>query len=177
MFSNKLISIIFLLFMAFICLTIPTVRMRAVAAYHIARLHMQPFPTANSLPNPVPKQRFIDTWGAARSNGRKHEGVDIFAKRGTPVISNIDGVVWKLEENRLGGTSVWLYGAGGTLHYYTHLNAYAENLHEYQIIKRGDVIAYVGNSGNAKTTPPHLHYGIYLNGKAVNPYPLLNKQS
>lgn len=107
--------------------------------------------------------------GARHDGGRKHEGVDIFAKRGTTVVSNIDGVEWQLENNRLGGISVWLVGSGGAFHYYTHLDQYA-NIQPYQIIKRGDVIAYVGNTGNAKITPSHLHYGIYVNGKAINPY-------
>lgn len=144
--------------------------------YQMVYLSFQALPKENSLPNPVPKQRFIDTWGAPRSGGRKHEGVDIFAKRGTPVVSNIDGIVWKMENNRLGGTSVWLFGAGGAFHYYTHLDRYG-NIKPYQYVKRGDIIAYVGNTGNARKTPPHLHYGIYVRGKAINPYPLLNKKS
>lgn len=145
-------------------------------AYQMVYLSFQALPKENSLPNPVPKQRFIDTWGAPRSGGRKHEGVDIFAKRGTPVVSNIDGIVWKMENNRLGGTSVWLFGAGGAFHYYTHLDRYGK-IKPYQYVKRGDIIAYVGNTGNARKTPPHLHYGIYVRGKAINPYPLLNKKS
>lgn len=146
------------------------------AQYQMVKLGFEPLPRENSLPNPVPKQRFIDTWGAPRGGGRKHEGVDIFAKRGTPIVSNIDGVVWKMENNRLGGTSVWLMGSGGALHYYTHLDRYGD-IKPYQWVNRGDVIGYVGNTGNAKTTPPHLHYGIYVKGKAVNPYPLLDKKS
>lgn len=155
---------------------LPDVRLRAKAYGYVLYFQTQPLPKANSLPNPVPKQRFIDTWHAPRGGGRKHEGVDIFAKRGTPIVSNIDGIVWKMENNRLGGTSVWLAGAGGAFHYYTHLDKYA-NIKPYQYVERGTVIGYVGNTGNAKNTPPHLHYGIYVNGKAINPYPLLNKKS
>lgn len=168
-------SLVVLLFAVIFALS-PEWRLRGVAYWHIALFHLQPLPKANTLPNPVPKHRFIDTWGAPRSGGRKHEGVDIFAKRGTPVVSNIDGIVWKMENNRLGGTSVWLVGAGGAWHYYTHLDKYA-NIQPHQYVKRGTVIAYVGNTGNAKTTPPHLHYGIYVRGKAINPYPLLDKKS
>lgn len=172
---KKFIAIILILFGATFALS-PELRLRGTAYWHIALLHLQPLPQANSLPNPVPKHRFIDTWGAPRGGGRKHEGVDIFAKRGTPIVSNINGVVWKLENNRLGGTSVWLIGAGGAAHYYTHLDKYGD-VRPYQYVKRGHVIGYVGNTGNARTTPPHLHYGIYVRGKAVNPYTLLNKKS
>ncbi|SSY80494.1 Glycyl-glycine endopeptidase ALE-1 precursor [Alysiella crassa] len=175
MFSRNTFIIIALFFLTmFTMMLVNPIPVRA--QLQIAKLWLQPLPSANSLPNPVPKQRFIDTWGAPRGGGRKHEGVDIFAKRGTPVVSNIDGVVWKMENNRLGGTSVWLIGAGGAFHYYTHLHKYAD-IQLYQYVKQGQVIAYVGNTGNARTTPPHLHYGIYVNGKAINPYPLLNKKS
>lgn len=175
MFKKLLLCIVLLFVLAWTLWQQPEIQRNLVAHAQMFRLSRQALPTAGSLPNPVPKQRFVDTWGAPRGNGRMHEGVDIFAKRGTPIVSNIDAVVWKLENNRLGGTSIWLYGAGGALHYYTHLDSYAPDLQRYQIIKRGQIIGYVGNTGNAKTTPPHLHYGIYIQGKAVNPYVLLNK--
>lgn len=94
--TTKKISL--LLAMAWLMLAIGHADLRRMhmAVFHGIRLWTQPLPEPNSLPNPVPKHRFIDTWGAARSGGRKHEGVDIFAKRGTPVVSNIDGVVWKI---------------------------------------------------------------------------------
>lgn len=155
----------------------PALRVRATALFHITRLWLKPLPTNNSLNNPVPKHPFIDTWGAPRGNGRKHEGVDIFAKRGTPVVSNTDAVVIKIGNNRIGGQSVSLWGAGGLVHYHTHLHDYGD-IALYQYLPKGTVIGYVGNTGNAKTTPPHLHYGIYTaNGKAINPYPLLKKKS
>ena len=144
--------------------------------YHYTVLSFYALPGANSLSNPVPNQRFIDTWGAPRSGGRKHEGVDIFAPRNTPVIAAFDALVYDIGDNALGGRSVWLMGPGGAFHYYTHLEAYG-SIHTRQFIPKGTVIGYVGNSGNAKTTPTHLHYGIYINGKAVNPYPLLQKNS
>lgn len=157
-------------------LTLTAMGISPVVPYHGFRLWLKPLPTENSLSNPVPKQRFIDTWGAARGKGRKHEGVDIFAKRGTPVISNTDGIVVKIGNNRIGGKSVSLWGAGGAVHYHTHLHDYGD-IRLYQYVPKGTVIGYVGNTGNAKTTPSHLHYGIYINGKAVNPYPLLDKKS
>ncbi|ASK27403.1 M23 family metallopeptidase [Neisseria chenwenguii] len=131
-----------------------------------------PMPEPHSLPNPVPGQRFADTWNGVRIGGRRHQGVDIFAKRGTPVRSTTSGVVLKVGENRLGGKTVSIWSAGRVVHYYAHLEKYAD-VRRFQWVKRGEVIGYVGDSGNAKGTPPHLHYGIYTPKGAVNPYPLL----
>ncbi|WP_441374461.1 M23 family metallopeptidase [Acinetobacter lwoffii] len=115
-----------------------------------------------------------DTWGAARSAGRKHEGTDIFAKRGTPVFSATQGIVRRIGTNNLGGKIIWVTGPSMSQHYYAHLDGYAEHIQEGDWVEAGEVIAYVGNTGNAKNTPPHLHYGIYLGGQgATNPYPYL----
>ncbi|QEY25204.1 M23 family metallopeptidase [Neisseria zalophi] len=138
----------------------------------LAALRAQPAPTAGSLINPVKGHRFTDTWGAARSHGRRHEGVDIFAKKGTPVRSTTDGIVTRIGNNRLGGKVVGIQGPGAW-HYYAHLSKFA-NIKRYQRVKAGTVIGYVGNSGNAKNTPSHLHYGVYLPKGAINPYPLIN---
>lgn len=140
-----------------------------------ARLFQEPAPVAQSLPNPIPGQRFSDTWGAARSQGRTHEGIDIFAARGTPVRSTTKGVVTRIGENNLGGNVVGVTGPGGVWHYYAHLDRYAENLRENSWIEAGALIGYVGNSGNAAATPPHLHYGVYTREGAVNPYPLIRQ--
>ncbi|ANE42791.1 M23 family metallopeptidase [Deinococcus puniceus] len=134
-----------------------------------------PAPTARSLPNPLPGQRFVDTWGAARSAGRRHEGVDIFARRDTPIEATTRGIVVNVGENRLGGRTVMILGPGGQRHYYAHLERYAE-LREGDWVEAGEVVGYVGDSGNAKGTPPHLHYGIYAGGGAINPYPLLRRE-
>lgn len=132
-----------------------------------------PLPSEQSLPNPVPPQRFVDTWGAARLGGRKHEGVDIFAKRGTPIYSTTDGVVTSIGVNSLGGNFVGvLYGR--TWHYYAHLEKFSD-IKTHQWINAGTLIGYVGDNGNAKGTPPHLHYGIYIATGAVNPYPLIKQ--
>ncbi|GAA5513860.1 hypothetical protein Dcar01_02608 [Deinococcus carri] len=143
-------------------------------AQRYAALVGAPAATAGSLPNPLPGQRFADTWGGARSEGRKHEGVDIFAPRGTPVQATTRGFVLNVGENRLGGRTVMVLGPSGQRHYYAHLDRYA-GLQEGQWLEAGTVVGYVGNSGNAKGTPPHLHYGIYQIGGAVNPYPLLRQ--
>lgn len=145
-----------------------------IAKWQQLSLLQQLLPTENSLPNPLPKQHLTDTWGAARSQGRSHEGIDIFAERGTPIQATTQGIVSKVGEDALGGRVVMIIGPGGAGHYYAHLEDYAD-ISPNDWVNTGDIIGYVGDSGNAKGTPPHVHYGIYINGSAVNPYPLLQK--
>lgn len=115
-----------------------------------------------------------DTWGAARSQGRKHQGTDIFAPRGTPVLSATQGIVRRIGTNDLGGKVIWVTGPDLSQHYYAHLEDYAGHIQQGDWVEAGEVIAYVGNSGNARNTPPHLHYGIYIGVEgATNPYPYL----
>lgn len=126
------------------------------------------------LPNPVVTdrpQRVANSWGAARSGGRAHEGIDIFAPKGTPVVSTTRGVVTRAGTNRLGGQFVGVLGPGLEWHYYAHLDRFGA-FREGDIVQPGDVLGYVGNTGNARGTQPHLHYGIYRGG-AKNPYPRL----
>lgn len=146
-----------------------------MAKWQQLSLLQQDPPAENSLPNPLPEQGLADTWGAARSQGRTHEGIDIFAPRGTPIQSTTQGIVSKVGNNNLGGRIVVVVGPGGAGHYYAHLEDYAD-ISPNDWVNAGDIIGYVGDSGNAKGTPPHLHYGIYINGSAVNPYPLLQKE-
>jgi murein DD-endopeptidase MepM/ murein hydrolase activator NlpD len=143
----------------------------------IRKLQQQSLPSR--LPIPVqgiaPKQ-LKDTWGASRSAGRAHEGIDIMADKGTKVYSTTDGLVTSLKGNNLGGTVVWIRGPAGSWHYYAHLHQHKRGLSEGDYVRKGELIGYVGNTGNAKNTAPHLHYGIYLTGKgrgATNPYPYL----
>lgn len=123
--------------------------------------------------------QITDTWGAARSEGRRHEGQDIFVPRGTPIYSATTGYVYRMAENPRGGNTVTVVGGGGVRYYYAHLNAYPEDLEEGQYVTPETVIGYVGNTGNARTTPPHLHIGMYTGSyescdwEAENPYPLL----
>ena len=145
-----------------------------IAKWQQFSLLQQPLPAENSLPNPLLKQHLTDTWGAARSQGRSHEGIDIFAKRGTPIQATTQGIVSKVGEDALGGRVVMIIGPGGAGHYYAHLEDYAD-ISPNDWVNTGDIIGYVGDSGNAKGTPTHVHYGIYINGSAVNPYPLLHK--
>lgn len=139
------------------------------------RLLREPAPL--SLPVPVegvePSQ-LSDTWGAARSEGRKHEGIDIFAPRGTQILSVSPGLVLFRGWNRLGGNTVTVLGPAGYRHYYAHLDEYdAPGTLDW--VKQGEVLGYVGDTGNAAGTPTHLHYGIYIPWHgAIDPYPLLN---
>jgi hypothetical protein len=108
-------------------------------------------------------------WGANRDGGaRSHEGIDIFAKRGTPVVAATNGSIGYTGEKGLGGKQVWLRDRKrGQSLYYAHLDSIADVSGN---IKRGDTIGFVGNTGNARTTPPHLHFGIYKSYRgAINP--------
>lgn len=131
-----------------------------------------------SLPVPVvgvSRTALRDTWGAARDGGRTHQGIDIFAPKGTPVMSTTRGLVLRLGQNRLGGNVVWIFGPGGQRHYYAHLDRFGD-LQPGDFVMPGDIVGYVGNTGNARGTPPHLHYGLYSSGVgAVNPFPLLRQ--
>ncbi len=125
-----------------------------------------------------PKQ-LASTWHAPRSGGRRHEGADVFAKKGTPVVSAVDGHVWRVGEDRLGGNVVWVLGEGHTLYYYAHLDQFADGLAVGQRVRRGTTLGLVGNTGNARTTPSHLHFGMYRIGwrgiRAVDPVPRLQR--
>lgn len=162
-----------LLFLALLVLLLIWAFPRLKNVVRILRLYREPPPT--SLPVPVqgiePSQ-LADTWGGARSEGRKHEGIDIFALRGTPVIAATHGVVVRKGLNRLGGQVVGVVGPAGWYHYYAHLDAWSTvGIGDW--VEVGTVLGYVGDTGNAKGTPTHLHYGIYVQGAATNPYPLL----
>ena len=106
---------------------------------------------------------------------RLHEGTDIFAAIGTEVVSPISGTV-KLAHNKLGGTSAWVVADDGTYVYLTHLSGYRDGLMTGMRVESGEVVGYVGNSGNASTTPPHLHIEFHPGGgPAVDPKPILDQ--
>jgi peptidoglycan LD-endopeptidase LytH len=110
---------------------------------------------------------FGDTWGDPRSGGRTHQGVDMIGGRGLPLVAVVDGFAQQ-KVNTLGGNSVWLSGADGNRYYYAHLDSWAAQ----GSVVAGTVIGYLGDTGNAKASVPHLHFEIHPGGgAAVNPYP------
>jgi murein DD-endopeptidase MepM/ murein hydrolase activator NlpD len=120
----------------------------------------------------------IDSFGFPRMPGTPdehwHEGIDIFAPAGAPLLATERGVVTRVGSGRLGGLTVWIKGESGAAWYYAHLQAHAAGLHEGMLVEAGDLVGYVGNTGNAIGTPPHLHMEIHPGGgDPVNPYPLL----
>ena len=151
---------------------VPFVRPYAERGWFMWTLATEAAP--HKLPLPVGTTRpthLVDSWGSPRTNGRRHEGIDIFAPKGSPVLSTTRGVVTRLGTNALGGQIVGVVGPGLEFHYYAHLDRFGA-FREGDLVHAGDVLGYVGNSGNARGTPPHLHYGIYGHG-AENPYPRL----
>lgn len=113
---------------------------------------------------------FGDTWGAPRSGGRTHEGVDMMSPAGTPLVAVVAGSV-TMKTNALGGNVVWLIGVDGAKYYYAHLSAWEGGSRG---VSAGEVIGYVGRTGN--TTANHLHFEIHPGGgSAVNPYPTVRQ--
>jgi murein DD-endopeptidase MepM/ murein hydrolase activator NlpD len=130
----------------------------------------------------VRPEQLQDTFQASRSEGRVHDAIDIPAPRGTPVLATTDGRIVKLFESVPGGTTIYQLGTDNhTIYYYAHLDRYADGLKEGDFARRGEVIAYVGDTGNAGAGNYHLHFSIaivsdpkrYWQGTNINPYPLL----
>ncbi|MBN5160842.1 MULTISPECIES: M23 family metallopeptidase [unclassified Stenotrophomonas] len=125
-----------------------------------------------------------DTFTDARSEGRVHDAIDIMADTGTPVLAVADGTVEKLFDSERGGLTIYQFEPSGRwCYYYAHLQRYADGLAEKQVIKRGEVIGYVGSTGNASAEAPHLHFEVHMlgperqwwKGESINPYPLLKQ--
>jgi len=147
---------------------------KVVMYVRVARLSAQEPDRKLSMPvQGVAKKQVANTWHADRGD-RRHEGQDIFAPRGTAVLSATDGYILKMGENNLGGQTVSVIGAGGWVYYYAHLDSYAQDIAEGDYVNRETVLGYVGTTGNASGTPPHLHFGVYAAGGAMNPLPLLS---
>jgi peptidoglycan LD-endopeptidase LytH len=117
---------------------------------------------------------FVDSWGAPRSGGRTHKGVDMIAAKRTPLVAIEDAVVKRMGNGSLGGITVWLTGVSGDEYYYAHMDGWAEGLTKGQSVSAGQLIGYVGNTGNARYTVNHVHFQFHPGGgSAVNPYPLV----
>lgn len=128
--------------------------------------------------------RFINDWGFPRSKGRSHRGTDVFAQRGTPVVAVSSGTVIKVDRvdnyvrgsgvGDLGGITLWLRDDLGNTYYYAHLNSIDSHIDRGTRVEQGARLGAVGNTGNAITTPPHLHFQVHPGaGQATNPYPYL----
>ncbi|MDE0674167.1 MAG: peptidoglycan DD-metalloendopeptidase family protein [bacterium] len=116
---------------------------------------------------------FVDTWGAPRSGGRTHQGVDLLAERGTPVSAIHEGVLFRVDVGGLGGLYIWLRAPWGDEYYYAHLEDFAPGAVPGKWVSQGEVIGFVGTSGNSPDYIPHLHFEYHPGGgRAVNPYPL-----
>lgn len=130
----------------------------------------------------VTSSQLHDTFNQARSEGRQHDAIDIMAPQGTPVLATTDGAVIRLFQSDKGGVTLYeLDPSGRYVYYYAHLMRYAEGIAEGKQLRRGEVIAYVGDSGNAGAGNYHLHFAIskltsprqWSGGDPINPYPLL----
>ncbi|MFO7299918.1 MAG: M23 family metallopeptidase [Actinomycetes bacterium] len=132
--------------------------------------------------------RFSNTWGARRSGGRRHQGSDIMAPKRTEVYAAASGVVTRVTASGRAGRYVAIDHGGGWETYYMHLNndipgsdrgdapwflTVAWGIHEGAEVRAGQLIGWVGDSGNAEGSSPHLHFELHRNGKAINPYPYL----
>jgi murein DD-endopeptidase MepM/ murein hydrolase activator NlpD len=124
-----------------------------------------------------------DTFNEGRA-GHLHHAIDILAPRGTPVLAAVDGTVRKLFVSQAGGITLYEYDlAGERSYYYAHLDGYAPGIREGLALHRGDVLGYVGTTGNAPETTPHLHFAIEIlpptkewwKGEAIDPYPVLTR--
>jgi murein DD-endopeptidase MepM/ murein hydrolase activator NlpD len=132
----------------------------------------------------VNQTQLQDTFGDARSDGRVHDAIDISAPLGTPVVAAAAGEIIKLFESERGGTTIYQLSVDRRLvYYYAHLQRYADDLVAGKVVRQGDVIAYVGDTGNAGTGNYHLHFSIlivpdpqrYWEGTSINPFPLLHR--
>lgn len=129
---------------------------------------------------PMPQRcTFWDTWGAPRSGGRTHQGVDILAPTGTPIYAVQGGTITKIQtdyKGSLAGNAIWLTAPDGTYFFYAHLSAFASGVAKGTRVNAGATIGYVGSTGNAGV--PHLHFEVHpRGGNAVNPYPIVKPVS
>lgn len=114
----------------------------------------------------------VDTYGAKRAGGRRHQGIDIFAKRGTPAIAVASGFV-TTNKNVNGGNCIYLTSDDGYVFYYAHLAGWPRWIAAGERVEAGEVIGYVGNSGNARGGRCHLHFEVQAGRRTLNPYALL----
>lgn len=147
------------------------------ADYAVLKRHKLLMPVAGADPNDI-----RDTFNLGRDGSSRHEATDIMSPAGTPVIAADEGTVAKLFYSVRGGLTIYQFDPAGTYcYYYAHLDRYAAGLHEGQVLRRGDRIGYVGATGDAAASAPHLHFAIFKlgpgrrwwQGTPINPYPIL----
>ena len=143
----------------------------------VVRLYTEDPPRKIMMPLQVSKKQIANTWHAPRSADRLHKGQDIFAPRGTPTYSATRGYIYNIGHNKLGGQTVSVIGAGGRVYYYAHFESYAPGISEGDYVTPQTILGYVGTSGNAQGTPPHLHFGVYTPTGAIDPLPLLTDRT
>ncbi|MDX1496569.1 MAG: M23 family metallopeptidase [Salinisphaeraceae bacterium] len=133
----------------------------------------------------IKKSSLFDSYNHRRSGGRIHRAIDILAPEGTPVVAADDGVIVKLHDSDLGGLTIYQFNTQRTRsYYYAHLDDYADHIHEGMRVRRGDLLGYVGSTGNADDDAPHLHFAVYRlgpfkrwwHGTPINPYPLMGER-
>jgi murein DD-endopeptidase MepM/ murein hydrolase activator NlpD len=150
---------------------------------------VSPEPTFEVFPNAGTLVNFWDSWGAPRSGGRQHEGIDIMSPRGTPIRAVADGVVTEMGYSTMSGYFIRVDHEGGWTTVMMHLNndllgqdegkggtwsAFFPTLMVGDAVTAGQILGYVGDSGNAEGTRPHAHFELRYDGKKVNPYPYLS---
>lgn len=160
----------------------------AQASSSLSRPREKPQASDDGLPRigpPIANLRLSDihdTFNEGRSGGRAHEATDIMEPRGTPVLAVVSGTIVKLFTSRPGGLTVYQFDSGQVYcYYYAHLDRYAEGISSGMTVPRGAVVGYVGSTGNADPSAPHLHFGIsrigpgkhWWGGQPVDPYPAL----
>lgn len=136
---------------------------------------VEPVPTGGGACPVAGPVTFVDSWGAPRSGGRTHEGVDMIAARGTPIAAIYSGVIQRATTSSLGGITIWLLSDAGDEFYYAHLDGYADGIATGVRVSEGEIIGYNGSTGNAPDYLPHLHFEYHPGGGSpVNPYPLVD---
>ncbi len=165
-------------------IVLPTPQAGAILPVTSAEFVIKAFPHETSI------VQFSDSWGARRSGGRSHTGTDIMSPKGTWVVAVDDGIVERLDWNRLSGWNIMIRHADGWTSHYLHLNndttgtddgeggeetAFVEGLEVGSFVKAGEVIGFVGDSGNAEHTGSHTHFELHVDGKKVDPYPYLDE--
>ncbi len=159
-------------------------RLAALAKARQSALTSMPVAGQTALSGALPAGRYLfpvagaatfsNDWMFGRPGGRLHQGIDLFAARGTPVVAVADGSAFRVGYNGLGGWRMWLRDSGGNTFYYAHLDAFSPAAVEGASVARGTVLGYVGDSGDARGTSPHLHFEIHPGGGGpVPPYPVV----